>query len=57
MRKESLSLQMTLKQGMLSGTTLSVGYGNLATMHRGLGKAEAADRYEAMSTRLRRTHR
>jgi tetratricopeptide (TPR) repeat protein len=50
-------MQQAVKKELLSETVLAVGLGNLATMNRTLGKSEAADRYEAMSNRLRRTQR
>jgi tetratricopeptide (TPR) repeat protein len=44
-----------VKQGILADTTLSVGYGNLATMHRAMGKTDTAQRYETMAARLKQS--
>jgi len=50
-------MEKAVKQQILSEATLAVGYSNLAAMQRALGKPEVAERYEAMSTRLRRMQR
>lgn len=50
-------MEQAVKKNLLSENVLAVGFGNLATMNRSLGKSDTADRYEAMSTRLRRTQR
>jgi tetratricopeptide (TPR) repeat protein len=48
-------IDQAVKQGLLTSAPLSVGYGNLAAMHRALGKPDTADRYETLSSRLKHT--
>jgi tetratricopeptide (TPR) repeat protein len=48
-------ISQAVKQGQLTPAPLVVGYSNLAAMHRAMGKPDTAERYEALSARLKHT--
>jgi tetratricopeptide (TPR) repeat protein len=46
-------MEQAVEEGLLGKTALTVPYGNLAAMHRQLGSAEKAERYQQMATQLK----
>lgn len=48
-------MERAVRQNLLDPGALSVAYGNLASMHRSLGRADSADRLEEMASRSKRS--
>ena len=48
-------MEQAVKQNSLAETALAVPYTNLASMHRQLGRDDAAERFEAMAARIKPT--
>ena len=47
-------MEQAAKQGLLDRSALAVPYNNLAAMHRKLGSADLADRYQEMASRTKK---